>query len=178
MHRQANAVRRSLASIESELPRIAIEKQVLLAMVAMKRGHSLAEGHLTRAADLAAASGFALALLGCPPDFLQLAESLALRTSHDSLTQLIAVTQHSDGEAQSDAAPVMAAAPASRPPLSAGELQLITFLPRRDTNADIARQLGVSVNTVKTRLYRLYRKLGVESRDDAITAARARGLIS
>lgn len=178
MHRQANAVRRTLSTIESELPRIAIEKQVLLAMMAMKRGAALAEGHLTRAADLAAASGFALALLGCPPDFLRLAESLAQRTSHDSLAHLVAVAQHGGGLTQATAAPALPDPSEARQPLSAGELQLITFLPRRDTNADIARQLGVSINTVKTRLYRLYRKLGVESRDEAITAARARGLIS
>jgi LuxR family maltose regulon positive regulatory protein len=170
LHRQANAVRRSLASIESEQPRVAIEKQVLLAMIAMKRGHALAEGHLTRAADLAATSGFMLALLGCPPDLLQLAESLAQRTSHDSLAHLVTAARHAE--------PAVAGTAPARAPLSAGELRLITFLPRRDSNADIARQLGVSVNTVKTRLYRLYRKLGVESRDEAITAARARGLIS
>lgn len=35
----------------------------------------------------------------------------------------------------------------------------------------------MSINTVKTRLYRMYRKLGVDSRDDAIDAARARGII-
>ena len=62
--------------------------------------------------------------------------------------------------------------------LSAGELELLTFLPRRDTNADIARQLGVSVNTIKTRLYRLYRKLGVDSRDAAVRVAQTRGLVT
>ena len=61
--------------------------------------------------------------------------------------------------------------------LSAGELELLTFLPRRDTNADIARQLGVSVNTIKTRLYRLYRKFEVDSRDAAVQVARTRGLL-
>lgn len=74
VHRQATAVRRSLAAIESDVPRVAIEKQVLLATVAIKRSNTLAEGHLTRAADLATTSGFALALLGCPHDILGLAD--------------------------------------------------------------------------------------------------------
>lgn len=177
MHRQANAVRRSLATVESDVPRIAIEKQVLLALVAIKRGNALAEGHLTRAADLASASGFALALLGCPPGLLSLTESLALRTSHDTLAQLVRVAQHPVPGPQTEASQTAVGLSRTGPPLSPGELQLITFLPRRDSNADIARQLGVSVNTVKTRLYRLYRKLGVDSRDDAIKAARARGIV-
>ena len=37
MHRQASAVRRALASITTDTPRVSIDKQVLLAMVAMKR---------------------------------------------------------------------------------------------------------------------------------------------
>ena len=178
VHRQANAVRRSVATIESGMPRIAIDKQVVLAMVAMKRGNALAEGHLTRAAELAGASGFALALLGCPPDLLSLAESLALRTSHDSLSQLVRQAQHAKVISETNSSSSAQGLPLARPQLSPGELQLITFLPGRDSNAEIAKQLGVSVNTVKTRLYRLYRKLGVDSRDDAINAARARGLIS
>lgn len=177
VHRQANAVRRSLAAIESDVPRVAIEKQVLLATVAIKRSNTLAEGHLTRAADLATTSGFALALLGCPHDILGLAESLALRTSHDGLSRLVRLAQHPKGAPHTEASPTPAGPTRARAPLSPGELQLIAFLPRRDSNADIARQLGVSINTVKTRLYRMYRKLGVDSRDDAIDAARARGII-
>ena len=40
------------------------------------------------------------------------------------------------------------------------------------SNREIARQLYVSVNTVKTHLKQIYRKLGVASRRDAIDRAR------
>ncbi len=178
MHRQASGVRRALASITTDTPRVSIEKQVLLAMVAMKRSNALAEGHLTRAADIAGANGFQLAFLGCPADLLTLAAALASRTSHDTLQRLARLPHSPRVEPVGDDDPVGTTGSVPGVPLSAGELELLTFLPRRDTNADIARQLGVSVNTVKTRLYRLYRKLGVDSRDSALRVARARGLVT
>lgn len=178
MHRQVSGVRRSLAAIDTDLPRIAIERQVLLALVAMQRTNSLAEGHLTRAADLAGASGYHLALLGCPADLLDLASALASRTSDDSLALLVKCASPVEGQPLSEAVGARAVRASGGPPLSAGEVELISFLPRRDSNAEIARQLGVSINTVKTRLYRMYRKLGVDSRDAAIDVAKARGLIT
>ena len=44
-------------------------------------------------------------------------------------------------------------------------------------NADLARSLFVSENTVKTHLASIYRKLGVDRRLDALRVARARGLL-
>lgn len=178
MHRQASGVRRALASITTDTPRVSIEKQVLLAMVAMKRSNALAESHLTHAAGIAGGNGFQLAILGCPADLLELASTLASRTSHDALQQLARLPYAPQAEHVDDAPPVIVQGSTAGTPLSAGELELLTFLPRRDTNADIARQLGVSVNTIKTRLYRLYRKLGVDSRDAALQVARTRGLIT
>jgi len=62
--------------------------------------------------------------------------------------------------------------------LSAGELALLTLLPERMTYGQLAEQLDVSVNTLKTRLQRLYRKLGVGKRDEAIAEARRLGIIA
>ena len=61
--------------------------------------------------------------------------------------------------------------------LSRGEIELLSLLPGRETNGDIAEQLGVSLNTVKTMLQRLYRKLGVAGRNEAVTVARSRNLL-
>ena len=41
----------------------------------------------------------------------------------------------------------------------------------------MARELGVSPNTLKSHLRGLYRKLGVTSRDEAVTVAREVGLL-
>jgi LuxR family transcriptional regulator, maltose regulon positive regulatory protein len=61
--------------------------------------------------------------------------------------------------------------------LTAGELAVLRELPSRLTQQEIAAARSVSVNTVKTHLRAIYRKLDVEGRREAVEAARRRGLI-
>ncbi|MEV0947321.1 LuxR C-terminal-related transcriptional regulator [Rhodococcus sp. NPDC049939] len=61
--------------------------------------------------------------------------------------------------------------------LTRRELELLTELPSWRTAEQIAADLCVSVNTVKTHLRGIYRKLGVKSRRDAIAAAQRSGLL-
>lgn len=56
-------------------------------------------------------------------------------------------------------------------PLSERELEIVQLLARRQTNAEIAQTLMVSVNTVKTHLQHIYEKLGVNDRKAAVTRA-------
>jgi len=103
---------------------------------------------------------------------------VGLRTGHDALMSLVATVRHPvDASAHMPRESLPQTAVAG-PTLSAGEMELLTFLPRRDSNTQIAEQLGISVNTVKTRLQRLYKKLGVNTRDDAVRIARSRSLLS
>jgi LuxR family transcriptional regulator, maltose regulon positive regulatory protein len=62
-------------------------------------------------------------------------------------------------------------------PLSARELDVLRLLSDGQSNAEIARDLFVERSTVKTHLIHLYRKLGVSSRTQAITRARALWLL-
>ena len=57
-------------------------------------------------------------------------------------------------------------------PLTSRELAVLEYLPTMMTNTEIARHLLVSVNTVKTHLKSVYRKLGVERRRDAVVLAK------
>jgi LuxR family maltose regulon positive regulatory protein len=57
-------------------------------------------------------------------------------------------------------------------PLSARENEVLRFLPTMMSNADIASELFVSVNTVKTHVKSIYRKLDVTRRQDAVRRAR------
>ncbi|HEY4153698.1 MAG TPA: LuxR C-terminal-related transcriptional regulator [Pseudolysinimonas sp.] len=60
--------------------------------------------------------------------------------------------------------------------LSPRERLVLAQVQRGLTVAAIAGELYISPNTVKTHLRRLYRKLGVSTREEAIRAARALGL--
>ncbi|MFN7151647.1 MAG: LuxR C-terminal-related transcriptional regulator, partial [Microthrixaceae bacterium] len=62
-------------------------------------------------------------------------------------------------------------------PLTARELELLVHLPTRMSNADIGRATYMSVNTVKTHLRRIYRKLDVNDRDAAVERAKSLGLL-
>ena len=57
-------------------------------------------------------------------------------------------------------------------PLSLREGEVLRFLPTMMSNADIASELFVSVNTVKTHVKSIYRKLDVTRRQDAVRRAR------
>jgi LuxR family transcriptional regulator, maltose regulon positive regulatory protein len=61
--------------------------------------------------------------------------------------------------------------------LSERELRVLHLLPTHLSNQEIAGELYVSLNTVKTHLKSVYRKLGVSSRSGAVAAGRAVGLL-
>lgn len=62
--------------------------------------------------------------------------------------------------------------------ISARELEVLDALAAGQANKEIARTLGVSPNTVKTHVARLYDKLGAQRRTDAVARARALGILS
>jgi ATP/maltotriose-dependent transcriptional regulator MalT len=60
--------------------------------------------------------------------------------------------------------------------LSERELEVVRYLPTPLSNAEIAARLFVSVNTVKTHIRAIYRKLGVTGRREAIQRAEDLGI--
>jgi DNA-binding CsgD family transcriptional regulator len=62
--------------------------------------------------------------------------------------------------------------------LTEGETRVLRYLPSHLSAHEIADELYVSSNTVKTHQRHLYQKLGVHTRSQAIARARALGLLS
>jgi LuxR family transcriptional regulator, maltose regulon positive regulatory protein len=61
--------------------------------------------------------------------------------------------------------------------LTERELAILAYLPGRTRNQDIAATLFISINTLKSHLRSIYRKLDVTDRDEAITRATELGLL-
>jgi LuxR family maltose regulon positive regulatory protein len=61
--------------------------------------------------------------------------------------------------------------------LSGREREILTYLPSHRSQGQIAAEMYVSINTVKTHIRAVYRKLGVASRSEAVSVARAQKLI-
>ena len=61
--------------------------------------------------------------------------------------------------------------------ISPRELEVLQALAAGLANKEIARQLDVSPNTVKTHVARLFEKLGAQRRTEAIRKARELGLV-
>ena len=59
----------------------------------------------------------------------------------------------------------------------AAELRILRFLPTHLSFREIAERTYVSANTVKTQANAVYRKLDVSSRSEAVTRARALGVL-
>ena len=60
---------------------------------------------------------------------------------------------------------------------SSRELEILRHLATGLSNREIAAELYISLNTMKTHVRSLYRRLGVSSRSHAVAAGRARGLL-
>ncbi|MBB1604830.1 LuxR C-terminal-related transcriptional regulator [Variovorax sp. UMC13] len=78
--------------------------------------------------------------------------------------------------ADAEAEESLAASTSSK--LSKRQTQLIAMLDKGMSNRDIAAELEISEHTVKVHLWRLFRRLGVKSRTQALHHARNHGLLS
>jgi DNA-binding NarL/FixJ family response regulator len=74
-----------------------------------------------------------------------------------------------------DAAAEDAATPTGPTKLSKRQKQLLLMLDQGLSNRDIAEKLDISEHTVKVHFWRLFRRLGVNSRTQALHFARTNG---
>ena len=109
-----------------------------------------------------------------------------LDVSHELGNDLVALLRHSPSDDYADTlvrvADRIAAHGAISPPyrdsrLSTREQGVLRFLQTRLSTREIAGELFISMNTLKTHLKSIYRKLDASSRSDAVARARASGLL-
>ena len=69
-------------------------------------------------------------------------------------------------------------APRLTEPLSQGEIRVLRYMPTNLSTPEIARELSLSVHTVRTHIRHLFAKLGAHGRTEAVARARALGLLA
>jgi LuxR family transcriptional regulator, maltose regulon positive regulatory protein len=131
-----------------------------------------AERALERTLDLAEPDGLLLGFLLHPAPGL-LERHARHRTTHAAL---IAETR-SLLAGRTPASPPGGARPPLEP-LSNSEIRVLRYLPTNLSAREIANELYVSTNTVKTHMHHLYAKLGTHRRGEAVERARALGLLA
>ena len=128
-------------------------------------------GDLRRLVSMARAQTFVRTALDGPSDLLSEMVTHLVRSPQDDYTDsLLAAAQRL--EARRRARP-----PAGAADLSQREEGVLRYLQTRLTTREIAGELYISMNTLKSHLKSINRKLGASSRSDAVTRARTRGLL-
>ena len=147
----------------------AIEASLLDAAARERLGdRRAAEVSIERALELAEPEGIVLPFALAPVREL-LERQRGHRTAHATLlTTILDVLGGASPQCH---------APPLREPLSGAELRVMRYLPSNLTATEIARELCVSPNTVRTHLRHVYAKLDAHSRTAAVTRARQTGLL-
>ncbi len=150
----------------------AVEAQVLDAVARERLGDQrAAEASLERTLDLAEPDGIVLpfVLVDVRDVFEQLRPD---RTAHATLRQTIL-------DVLAGSAPSSGGTPAGlREELSEAELRVVRYLPTNLRASDIAAELFVSTNTIRTHLRHIYAKLDAHGRAEAVDRARELGLLA
>jgi LuxR family maltose regulon positive regulatory protein len=149
-----------------------VEAGVVGALVADARGHT------TRAVDLLAEAAGLATREGIRRPFLTMADRrLADLFGRLRLLAPEYATLAADIINDVRAANHPAVATVTGEGLSERESDVMRFLPTMLTAAEIAAELGISVNTVKAHVRAIYRKLGAERRSEAVATARDLGIL-
>jgi LuxR family transcriptional regulator, maltose regulon positive regulatory protein len=128
---------------------------------------------IERAMDLAEPRGYTNAIVRHgPPVRSLLRRRIAQGTAHRAFAGDLLAVLEQEPTARSRTGDALLE------PLSERELTVLRFLPTMMSNAEIASEMFVSVNTVKTHLKHIYRKLDVSERREAVRRGRELHLLS
>jgi LuxR family maltose regulon positive regulatory protein len=150
-----------------------VVEALILTAVAAERMHrfTAALTALTEAIDLAQDAGIYRPFLGADP----LIEGLLARHRH-LVARHLEFTRTLSASFAGET-PTASASSAAGESLTERELAVLSYLPTMLNSAEIAADLFVTANTVKSHQQSIYRKLGVNTRRNAVDKARILNLI-
>jgi LuxR family maltose regulon positive regulatory protein len=132
---------------------------------------------LEKALTLAEPDGFLCIFVDeGPPMAHLLYEALSRGIAPDYVRRLLAAFPDVEPE-QPDPSKSQAPESAMIEPLSERELEVLQLIAEGLTNAEIASRLFLSLNTIKAHTRSIYGKLDVHNRTQAVTMARALGIL-
>jgi LuxR family maltose regulon positive regulatory protein len=155
------------------LPVMVVQSFLLEAIARDTLGDTAAAGRaLERALDIAEPDGMLFPfLLHRAPGLLE--RHARHRTAHAALISQILALFTGSRPASPPGEPGRL-----REPLSDGETRVLRYLPANLTAPEIAGELCLSVNTVRTHMRHIYVKLSAHRRHEAVERARALGLLA
>ena len=143
-------------------PRPRLERRLVEVQIALLEGDVIqVDRHLDEILDLCRSHGFARSVTDAGTGVTLALEALLRRGAPEPSLEAL---ERAVAEASGRPMPVERAASAADAGLTTRERTVLRYLPSRLSNREIASDLCVSMNTLKTHLRRTYRKLGVESR--------------
>jgi LuxR family transcriptional regulator, maltose regulon positive regulatory protein len=164
-----------LDSVGAALPTLPLVQALAVAAAASEADGDrvLATRLAERALELAEPDGLRLAIADAAPAIEPvLAHLLRYGTAHRSLIgEVLELLESGATERGGPPSPL-------REELSARELAVLRYLPTMLTSQEIAGELFVSLNTVKSHLKNIYRKLDADGRRQAVSRARELGLVA
>ncbi|MEV4713223.1 LuxR C-terminal-related transcriptional regulator [Micromonospora sp. NPDC049374] len=166
------------AAADWPLP-VRLDAALLATVLAVGAGDDRRAGRLLeQALDLAAPEDYRRPFRQAEPGLRELlAAHLDSGTAHWSLvSDLVRAVDAPAGQGGGTATADTAMAPLDEP-LTERELTILRYLQSILSNVEIAAELSVSVNTVKTHVRNIYRKLDATRRRDAVRRARQLHLI-
>jgi LuxR family maltose regulon positive regulatory protein len=169
-----DAARATAAGLPDASPRLRLHRALIEARASLGAGDRVSPEALRAIVDLGESEGFVRTVLrngGAAVVDLMLADPDL--SSSDYVQSMRRLIEHS---------PVVSVGSGALAglidPLSEREREVMRYLPTRLSCREIAGELYVSVNTVKTHVQAIYRKLGCNTRQEAVDRARALRMIT
>jgi len=128
---------------------------------------------LEHALDLAEADQVLLPLLASPASGRPERQDGYPAAPAASISQVIDLLAQANGTAAPGGEPALPCEVLTR-----SEVRVLRYLPTNLSTREVAAELYLSMNTVKTHQRHLYQKLGASSRTEAVERARALGLLA